>query len=153
MSLTKSKSSNNLQQTASMAKMPHATVAQLKSHEGPLPDPESLSQYESISPGFANRIMTMAEDEQKHRHDAENSVIVNQHIQHKRDTDTFRWGQFYALLSVGGVIALCWFMVSKNCSTAAATLGVAAIVGVIVAFHNKNPNKANSQQKQAKDSK
>lgn len=36
--------------------------------EGPLPPPEQLTQYEQISPGFAERIIQMAEKEQQFRH-------------------------------------------------------------------------------------
>jgi len=112
-----------------------------------LPDPDTLERYERVMPGFAERIMSMAEGEQKNRHNSDASIISNQHKQHKRDTDTFRWGQFYALLAVAGVIWLCYYMVSKGCANAAATIGVAAIVGVIVAFHNKKPDKTNKEEK------
>ena len=80
------------------------------------------------------------------------AVIGNQHIQHKRDTDTFRWGQFYAMLAVVGVLGLCTYMVTLNCAGAAATIGVAAIVGVIVAFHNKKPeNTARNKNSESND--
>lgn len=37
-------------------------------YSGPLPDPTSFGKYESILPGSAERILTMAEKEQQHRH-------------------------------------------------------------------------------------
>jgi uncharacterized membrane protein len=37
-------------------------------HSGPLPDPTTLSAYENLSHGAAERIIAMAEAEQKHRH-------------------------------------------------------------------------------------
>jgi uncharacterized membrane protein len=36
--------------------------------EGPLPPPTDLAQYEQVSPGFADRIVQMAEKEQDFRH-------------------------------------------------------------------------------------
>jgi uncharacterized membrane protein len=36
--------------------------------EGPLPPPDALAQYEQVSPGFADRIVKMAEKEQDFRH-------------------------------------------------------------------------------------
>ncbi len=41
---------------------------QAKHFEGPLPPPEQLKQYEEVSPGFAERIVQMAEKEQDFRH-------------------------------------------------------------------------------------
>ena len=35
---------------------------------GPLPPPEELAKYNEVDPGLANRIVLMAEGEQKHRH-------------------------------------------------------------------------------------
>lgn len=116
-------------------------VAQVQRHEGPIPDPDTLARYESISPGFAERIMKMAELEQSQRHSNDATIIRNQHIQHKRDTLSFRLGQLYAILSVGGVILLCAFLANIGCSVAAGSIGVATIVGVVVAFHNRNPEK------------
>lgn len=120
------------------------TTAQVKKHEGPLPSPEALKQYEKIYPGFAERLLIMAEHEQAHRHNSDQSLIQNQHKQHKRDTDTFRMGQLCAIVAVTGVLLLCYYMVSKNFASAAASIGVAAIVGVIVAFHSKKPLKSES---------
>lgn len=38
---------------------------------GPLPPPETLAQYKLIDPTFAERIVIMAEREQRHRHEYE----------------------------------------------------------------------------------
>jgi uncharacterized membrane protein len=66
------------------------TIAQSsKSFSGPLPPPESLAEYEQISPGFADRIITMAEKEQVHRH----------------QQDEHRWPMQKKLLSRGQVFA------------------------------------------------
>lgn len=50
----------------------HPSVSELtleaRQFTGPLPPPEQLLQYEQISPGFADRIVTMAEKEQENRH-------------------------------------------------------------------------------------
>lgn len=42
---------------------------------GPLPPPEILAKYDDVSPGFAERLMTMAENNQAHRHAMEREVI------------------------------------------------------------------------------
>lgn len=42
-------------------------VAQQKFYSGPIPDPDSLQKYEDVCPGFAERLMSMAEKEQSER--------------------------------------------------------------------------------------
>jgi uncharacterized membrane protein len=37
-------------------------------HQGPLPPPEDLQRYDQVMPGLADRIVSMAEREQMHRH-------------------------------------------------------------------------------------
>lgn len=37
-------------------------------YTGPIPQPQALAEYEHIHPGLANRLVTMAENEQAHRH-------------------------------------------------------------------------------------
>ena len=44
--------------------------SRVTSFEGPLPPPEILSQYERILPGMAERVIHMAEEEQRVRHEA-----------------------------------------------------------------------------------
>jgi hypothetical protein len=43
--------------------------------QGPLPNPEILDRYEQILTGAADRIMAMAEDEARHRHEMEKMVL------------------------------------------------------------------------------
>ena len=43
---------------------------------GPIPPPEMLAKYNEIDPGFAGRIMNMAEGEQSHRHKTEKGMIT-----------------------------------------------------------------------------
>nr|DAO63734.1 MAG TPA: putative membrane protein [Caudoviricetes sp.] len=42
---------------------------------GPIPSPEVFAKYEAILPGAAERILTMAEEQQKHRMEIEKQVI------------------------------------------------------------------------------
>lgn len=46
-----------------------------RSFSGPLPPPNVLKGYEDIQPGFANRIITMAESQSQHRQDLEQSIV------------------------------------------------------------------------------
>ena len=42
---------------------------------GPIPSPEILSEYNALEPTLVNRIVKMAELEQKHRHSCEREVL------------------------------------------------------------------------------
>lgn len=49
-----------------------------QSYSGPLPRPSDLQAYEDTLPGVADRIVSMAEREQVHRHEAEDTDRVNE---------------------------------------------------------------------------
>jgi uncharacterized membrane protein len=44
-------------------------------HAGPIPHPETMARYSQIIENGAERIMRMAEEEQKHRHKVEEKAI------------------------------------------------------------------------------
>lgn len=48
---------------------------QIEMYQGPIPHPDTLRKYEEISPGFADRIIRMTEDQLHHRVELENKVI------------------------------------------------------------------------------
>lgn len=72
-------------------------TAQRVQFEGPLPPPDILSRYDDIQPGFAERIVIMAEKEQGHRHSLESMVVTSSFREAQR-------GQRYGLLI--GVVAI-----------------------------------------------
>ena len=45
---------------------------------GPLPPPEALEQFERASPGAADRILGMAEQEEAHRHRQERDMLQSE---------------------------------------------------------------------------
>jgi uncharacterized membrane protein len=63
-----------------------------------------LEHYDSVQPGFADRIVSMAEKEQNHRHNLE-SQSVNGAI----NKDSL--GQHYALITSILLIASCAFLI------------------------------------------
>jgi uncharacterized membrane protein len=80
---------------------------------GSLPPPTSLREYEQIVPGAAERLIAMADLEQKHRHAWERSVLGNTRL-------GLCFGLLVALALVGGAIYC-------------ATLGQAALAGGFLA--------------------
>jgi len=71
---------------------------------GPLPPPAVLQGYEDVLPGAAERIVQMAEQEQRQRHAFDNSLAASVTRQQER-------GQQFAFLLGGGALALAAFMV------------------------------------------
>jgi uncharacterized membrane protein len=45
------------------------------SYSGPLPPAEQMRAYEEVLPGSADRLLTMAEEQQKHRHHLEKTTV------------------------------------------------------------------------------
>lgn len=60
----------------SSAQVQQKSIQQItQSFSGPLPPPAALQEYERISPGLAERIVSMAESQARHRQQLERSVI------------------------------------------------------------------------------
>lgn len=68
---------------------------------GPLPPPEILRQYDEAHAGLADRIVSMAESEQSHRHSVESAALQG-------SIDAEKRGQNYALL-------LCVLVILASC--------------------------------------
>jgi len=116
-------------------------------HIGPIPDPDTLGRYNEVNPGFAERIVTMAEKEQLHRHENDVTVLNNQEKQHKRNTNTFRLGQYLALISVLLIVGLCLYCLILGYPTQAATIACSVIVGLAAVFiMNKTSVKKTPEQ-------
>lgn len=90
---------------------------------GPLPPPSYLRDYETIIVGAADRIIAMAEKEQKHRHGWERSAL--------RNTTIGLWfGFFIALGLLGGAI----YSVSVGQPVIAGVFLTASAVGMVPAL-------------------
>ncbi len=64
-----------------LEKLPQKTqtaYVQSMSFSGPIPPPALLGQYDEVESGMANRIVTMTENEQIHRHIWEDKVLEAQ---------------------------------------------------------------------------
>ncbi len=70
-----------------------STVLQAEMYSGPMPHPAHFAQFEQTLPGSADRILTMTELEQAHRHSWEDKALAGEIF-------TVKFGQ------VGGVIGM-----------------------------------------------
>lgn len=102
-------------------------------YKGPLPEPEVLNHYNSIEPGFANRIIKLTEDEALHRRSMD-IRIAWMNFTHSV------FGMICALSAIAGVIWLCWFAFSIGAYTQAASIAVGVLVGIggVFVWRNKN---------------
>lgn len=74
-----------------------------ESFSGPIPHPDLLQGYENVKQGFAERIVSMAEAQQKHRFECEDKMVSGTVLESKRG----QWMAFViAILFLIGSIAL-----------------------------------------------
>lgn len=106
---------------------------------GPLPDPDTLREYEQVYPGIAERIVQRFEKEAEHRHAIEHKIVDAEILHQKSSMAAFRYGQFFAFtiaivgLTVSGVGV--YHATSTGHAWAAASIGgvsLATLVGVFI---------------------
>ncbi len=98
-------------------------VARAISFSGPLPPPEALERYNQVLPGAADRILSMAEQQSKHRQGLERIVVESNAHSQKAGV----WlGFVVAMTAVVGGIAL--ILYGKN------VYGLAAVLGALVSL-------------------
>lgn len=99
----------------------------VQSFAGPLLPPEMLARYNDVIPNGAERIMAMAEEQQKHRHRLELKVVTSNSLDQ-------RLGLFFGFIILAGVAASgVWLVVQGKDVSGAAAL-VAAVAGPTTAF-------------------
>jgi len=103
-------------------------VARAYSFSGPLPPPEVLEKYNQVIPGLAERIITMAEQQSKHRQGLERTVVESNAFVQKIGPFL---GFIVAMTAVGGGIEL--ILKGRDGYGLAAILGaLASLAGVFV---------------------
>ena len=105
-----------------------------EAYQGPLPHPDLLVKYEEIIPGSAERILSMAEKEQQHRHQLENEVIKKEIAQKGRGLN---FGFTLALLII--VVGAYLLVIDKSLQGFSLILGSIAMI-IAPFFFNKNNN-------------
>lgn len=116
-------------------------VSAKSTFSGPIPPPNALEDYEVILPGSADRILTMAENQSKHRIEIESSVI-NSKIK-----------QSYIGMYLGFVLALFMcgtstFLIYSGKSIGGLATLVTAIAGLVGAFiYGTNSNRKEREAK------
>jgi len=116
---------------------------------GPLPAPEDLAAYERTLSGASNRIITMAETEQAHRHKQESQVTLANIQAQQRQLDiaalqvsSIKWsdlvgqvlGWSVSIAAVGGAI----YLAMNNHEAAASALVLLPIAAIIRALRGNS---------------
>jgi uncharacterized membrane protein len=113
------------------------------SHSGPLPHPSILRGYEDIQPGFADRVIAMAEKQQEHRMELEKEQRRDQQTQSKCG----QWMAFF--LALVGLLGSIYIMVSGYPLTGS-LFGGGGLVGLLTVFY-KSQNAQNRQIQRKKE--
>ncbi|MDD2767575.1 MAG: DUF2335 domain-containing protein [Methylococcus sp.] len=111
--------------------------------ENPVPPPQMLEHYERILPGAAERIIHLAEEECRHRHEmdrkareAEISLRQAEHdLEQRKLTEYYRTSQFgqiagiaVSVLAIGGALGAAFYGAPWQISAAIMGLPIAGIV-------------------------
>ncbi len=107
---------------------------ELYKFKGPLPHPDILKAYETISPGFANRIVEMAENETRHRHACENKALdADIGFNHKVFAEA-RIGQVFAFLIGITAIVSGSYAAVHGAGFTGAFIGGGGVIGLVAVF-------------------
>jgi uncharacterized membrane protein len=133
--------------TASQKTIAHQRVAQ--SFSGPLPPPEVLARYDKLHPGFAERILTMAEREQDHRHQCERGALSQEIRNHEaRNQEAFR-GQLFGL-TIGSLAIISGSITAAlGAQWPGGFIGGGGVIGLVAVFilgHRKQSNEHHSDE-------
>lgn len=112
---------------------------------GPIPTPEEMKGYAEVDSSLPNRIMRMAEEEQKHQYELRRSIIDKRDIISNRDYDydirALKYCTFLCLLFM--ILAAVLFYLDKT--GAAVFFGVTAFITLpkmyLAPRANKNKHK------------
>ena len=103
------------------------TMQVQKMHSGPLPDPETLIQYNSVIPNGADRIMIMAEKQQEHRISIEKTIIKSQ-------SNQSRLGQIFGLIMGLVGIGSGTYLASIGSTTVGGIIAGTTVVSLVSVF-------------------
>lgn len=102
-------------------------IAMQQSWHGPLPPPQQLAEFDAITPGLADRIMKMAEQEGEHSRTIQRRALMGTII-------TQIVGQVFGLLLASGCLFASYKLAMADREWVAAILGGTTLTTVVLAF-------------------
>lgn len=117
---------------ASIKKLQHEITLQQRS--GPLPDPQTLAEYDQVSPGAADRIIAGFEQQTQHRHQLEDRALDAQ-----IESDRNAWKERGNGQRCAVTVAIGGFVASSTCAAfgqpwPASIIGGGTLVAMVSAF-------------------
>lgn len=140
--------SQSAQSSSQIVSQSQSVSAQVQLYQGPLPAPEILRQYDQVVPGAAERIISMAEQQAKHRQNLESTVVLSD----VKDSNTGLWLGF--IIGIVAIIsgAVC---ILQGHTIAGGVLGGSAVPGLTAVFvygsRQRRKERETKFQLQAKD--
>ncbi|MBF0568233.1 DUF2335 domain-containing protein [Candidatus Magnetominusculus dajiuhuensis] len=120
----------------------------ISSHSGPLPDPVSFQRYEQVLPGTAERILSMAECEQRHAHKMRDEVLRQNEIALNLGANERKRGQIYGLtIGISGLAASLVALL-LHAETTASIIGGTTVVSLVTAFVFKELFQGSKKEKE-----
>lgn len=120
---------------------------QLNHFQGPIPPPDHLAGYEQISPGFADRIVKMAEDQANHRYAIDHKNVDSDISIRNRMMKERRAGQFMAFAIAILFPCLGVYLIMHSAKIEGSIFGGIGLVPVIYAFIPKKEKNENGGNK------
>ncbi|MHB8172921.1 MAG: DUF2335 domain-containing protein [Nitrospirota bacterium] len=115
--------------------------AKVQAFSGPLPPPALLEHYNQVQPGFAERIVMMAEEEANHRRACERKALEADIELNGKDFSERQRGQFLAfgiVLIIGG---LGCYLAMNGHEITGSVFGGPAIASMVANFLGKKKEK------------
>lgn len=113
-------------------------------HSGPLPDAETLIQYNTVIPDGADRIMKMAEKEQEHRVSIQSTIVKDQNKQSQL-------GQIFGfIIGLVGIGSGTYLAANGNTTVGGIIAGGTVVSLVSVFVIGKNLQKKSSKKRKKK---
>lgn len=101
-------------------------ITHVQTWQGSLPPPETIEKYDKIVPGAAERILSMAESEMKHRHKSEDKLLKDR----TRLSILSTIFAFLCVILLGVVLCFAIYIGSDTAAIASAIGAIAAVVGL-----------------------
>jgi len=98
-----------------------------QSWHGPLPPPQQLAEFDAITPGLADRIMRMAEEEGQHSRSVQKRALTGA-------ITTQVIGQVFGLLLAAGCLYASYKLALADHDWVAGILGGTTLTTVVLAF-------------------
>ena len=116
-------------------------ISQNMMHAGPLPTPETLAGYDDVVPGAGERVISMAEREQEHRHARENEELQIEGRRALTERDfvngaqgSERRGQWMALLIVIALLGCTATLLAMDKTVEGTLFAAFGVTGLATAF-------------------